>query len=117
MKMIKVKIRNAELEAALLNPETAKRYDDGVAAIAEKADEAKLCGSCCEAIKIQCNAVINFIDDIFGEGSAKEAVGGETDLLTCLEAYRDIVNAYKEQVIPYLHKFQEDIGLKVSGAE
>ena len=73
--MIKVKIRNAELEAALLNPETAKRYDDGVAAIAEKADEAKLCGSCCEAIKIQCNAVINFIDDIFGEGSAEEAVG------------------------------------------
>jgi len=117
MKMVRVRILDAELEATLLNPETAKRYNDGVAAIAKKADEAKFCGSYCEAIKIQCNAVIDFIDDIFGRGSAKEAVGEETDLLTCLEAYRDIVNAYEAQVIPYLHKFQAELGMKASEAE
>ncbi len=117
MKMIKVRILNAELEAALLNPAIARRYDEGVAGIAEKADEAKLCASCYEAIEIQCNAVIDFIDDIFGIGSAKKVVGEETDLLTCLEAYKDIVNAYEKQVLPYLHKFQAEIGMKASGDE
>lgn len=117
MKMIRVRILNAELEAALLNPEVAKKYDEGVAGIVKKADEAKHCESCCGAIEMQCNAVIDFLDDIFGKGSAKEVVGKETDLLTCLEAYRDIVNVYEKQVIPYLHKFQEGLGMKVSEAE
>lgn len=117
MKMIKVRILNAELEADLLNPEVARKYEEGAAGIAEKANKAKLCESFCEAIEVQCNAVIHFIDDIFGIGSAKEAVGEETDLLTCLEAYRDIVNAYEKQVIPYLHKFQTEIGMKASEGE
>lgn len=117
MKMVKVRILDAELEAALLNPEIAKKYNAGVADIAKKADAAKTCGSYCEAIEIQCNAVIDFLDDIFGEGSAKEVVGKETDLLTCLEAYRDIVSAYEEQVIPYLQDFQAGLNLKASEDE
>ena len=48
--MIKVRILNAELEADLLNPEVARKYEEGAAGIAEKANKAKLCESFCEAI-------------------------------------------------------------------
>lgn len=114
MKKVRVKILNTELEAALLNPKIAKQYEDGVAAIAKKAEEAELCDTGCKSIEMQCNAVIDFIDGIFGGGSSKEVVGEETDLLTCLEAYRDIVNVYEEQVIPYLKEFQLRLGMKAS---
>lgn len=116
MKMVKVRILNTELEAALLNPKIAKQYEDGIDAIAKKAEESKLCDTGYKSIEAQCNAVIDFIDDIFGAGSAKEVVGEETDLLTCLEAYRDIAKIYDEQVIPYIKEFQSKLDMKASGA-
>lgn len=109
MKTMKVTILGVELEAALLNPEVAKKYADGIKDVSSKANEAVKCGTTHEKIEMQCNAVIDFIDDIFGDGSAKKVLGEETDLVSCLEAFRDISMVYKTHVSEYVKEVSEQI--------
>lgn len=105
MRSITVEILGVKLEAALLNHKVAKKYDDGIKKVVRIADESRACGSGPEAIEKQCNAVIGFIDDIFGHGSAKKVLGEETDLLTCLDAWEDITNLYERQVNPIVNQY------------
>lgn len=109
MKTMKVTILGVELEAALLNPKVAKKYADGIKDVARKANEAVKCGTIYEEIEMQCNAVIDFLNDNFGRGSAVKVLGEETDLISCLEAFRDISNVYKTQVSPYAEEVANQI--------
>lgn len=104
MRQIKVRILGAELEAPLLNHEVARRYEDGTKKVLETAEKALECGIGPDGIEMECNAVIDFIDDVFGPGSAKKVLGKETDLLTCLDAWDDLAGLYEEQVIPVLEE-------------
>lgn len=105
MKQIKVKILGAELEAPLLSLKTAKRYEEGVKAVVDKANAAKSIESGAGAIEAQCNAVIEFIDSVFGPGSSKKVFGDETDLLTCLDAFDEMVKLYEAQVNPLIQQY------------
>ena len=101
--MITVKILETELQAPLLNPEVAKRYEEGVNAVGERASKAE--GKInAETIREQCQSVIDFIDEIFGEGSAKAVFGEETDLIECLTAFWDLVHLYRDQVVPQMNE-------------
>lgn len=44
-----------------------------------------------ELIRIQCEAVFEFFEDIFGEGAAKKVFGESVNLTTCLDAYEAVV--------------------------
>lgn len=112
MKMIVVEIQGVKLEAALLNPKVAKRFDEGLRQVVEKANESAKLEVGAEAIEAQCNAVIQFIDDIFGPGSAKEVFGEETDLLTCLDAFGEMAELYDKQVKPVVDTYAEKFGKK-----
>lgn len=102
MKKIAVKILDTTLEATLLSPKVAKKYEEGIKGVVEKANEAQKLSSQADGIEMQCNAVIDFIDDVFGKGSAQKVFGEETDLLTCLEAYKQMTMLYPEQVNPHI---------------
>lgn len=102
MRQIRVKILGVELEAPLLNHKVAKRYEDGTKKVVEIANKAMECGAGSDGIEMECNAVIDFIDDIFGFGSAKKVLGEETDLLTCLDAWNELTSLYDKQVDPVL---------------
>lgn len=104
MRQIKVKILGVELEAPLLNHEVARRYEDGIKKVLETVEKAAECGKGSDGIEMECNAVIDFIDDIFGSGSAKKVLGKDTDLLTCLDAWDDLTDLYEEQVNPVLEE-------------
>lgn len=107
MKMIQVKILGTTVEAALLSPKVAKKYDDGIKKVVKIVNDSKACGNGPEAIEMQCNAVIEFIDNVFGSGSARKVLGEETDLLTCLDAWGDITNLYEKQVNPIVNKYSD----------
>ncbi len=102
MKMIKVSILGVNLEADLLNPKIARKFDHGLKKVAEISRNATESGSGPDWIEKDCNAVIDFLDDIFGTGSAKKVLGEETDLLTCLDAFEEIVELYDKQINPIL---------------
>lgn len=104
MRLITVEILGVKLEAPLLNHKVARKYDDGIARVVKIADETKHCNSGSEAIEKQCNAVVDFIEDIFGKGSALKVLGEETDLLTCLDAWEELTDVYEKQVNPILEE-------------
>ncbi|MCI8797733.1 MAG: hypothetical protein HFG89_12945 [Dorea sp.] len=112
MRSITVEILGVKLEAALLNYKVAKKYDDGIKKVVRIADESRACGSGPEAIEKQCNAVIGFIDDIFGHDSAKRVLGEETDLLTCQDAWEELTDVYEKQVNPILEERNEKVKFK-----
>ena len=104
MRLVTVEILGVKLEAPLLNHKVARKYDDGIARVVKIADETKHCNSGSEAIEKQCNAVVDFIEDIFGKGSALKVLGEETDLLTCLDAWEELTDVYEKQVNPILEE-------------
>ena len=44
-----------------------------------------------ELIRIQCETVFGFFEDVFGEGTAKKVFGESVNLTTCLTAYEAVV--------------------------
>lgn len=102
MRLITVEILGVKLEADLLNPKVARKYDDEMKKVAEIANKATKCADGAEGIEMECNAVIGFIDNIFGSGSARKVLGEESDLLTCLDAWEDLTGLYENQVNPLI---------------
>lgn len=52
-----------------------------------------------EFIRKFCNEVEKCFDKIFGEGTSKELFEGKQNFKLCVEAYKDLVKARKEQDI------------------
>ena len=102
MRKITVGILGVKLEADLLNPKVVRKYDEGLKKVAEIARSAADSGSGADWIENDCNAVIDFLDDIFGQGSARKVLGEEADLLTCLDAFEEIAELYDNQINPIL---------------
>lgn len=100
--MIKVKILGAELEADLLNPDTCRIYEENGIKVAKQSEESLKCKRTSDAIRMQCNAVMECLDATFGNGSAKKVLGGSTDLLRCLDAYADYCDIIEKYVEPLL---------------
>ncbi len=115
MKTIEVKILGTTLEAALLNPKVIRKFDEGVKhRIPELAGKALECESGADAIEMQCSAVMDFVDEIFGEGSSKKVFGEETDLLTCLDAWEELTELYDTQVNPLTQEYVERVKAKIT---
>lgn len=108
MKQIKVMILGTELEAPLTNPNLIRKFESEKLKVVEKANKSKNMKSAVDSIEAQCNAVIDFIDCIFGKGSARKVLGEETDLLTCLDAFSELMRMYPEQVNPVISQYATD---------
>lgn len=102
MKMITVKLQGKEVQAALLNPEVTKKFEDGFNAVLKKYNEAILEETGSVGIKKQCEAVIDYVTDIFGKDSARRVFGEQTDLLTCLDILEEMQEMYEKQVNPII---------------
>lgn len=114
MKMIAVTIQKTQLEADLLNPNVMRKYDAGIKEVVEKANKASLIQNSADAVEEQCRAVIDFIDSMFGAGSARKALGEEVDLLTCVDAFEELVDLYDKQVNPLISQRSDAAFLKAS---
>lgn len=106
MKMIAVKLNGVEVQAALLSPDIMKRFEDGfgkaIKTIETEGKKENVAGSV--AIRRQCQAVIDYVVEIFGEDAAKRVFGAETDLLTCLDVLEEMQQLYPDQVGPIIRE-------------
>lgn len=98
MKMITVKLQDQEVKAALLNAEIAKKFETGFEKALSDINKAVECETGSEGIRKQCQAVIDYVTDVFGEGAAKKVFGSQTDLLTCLDVLGEMQSLYENQV-------------------
>lgn len=103
MKVLKVKILETELEAALLNPETAEKYEKGFNECINRIRNAENnTKNDVDALQEQCNAVIDYINDVFGAGAGSKVFGEGVDLMTCLDALEEMADLYSSQINPLI---------------
>ncbi len=100
MKMITVKLQGVEVQAALLSPKVMEKVEKGftktvleIESIARTHD-----GMESEQVQKQCQAIIDYVTDIFGADAARKVFGTETDYLTCLDVLEEMQRMYPEQV-------------------
>ena len=103
MKLIKVKIQGKEVQAALLNPDVARRYEEGHVLCAERCRKALEIAPASDALREQCQAVIDYVGSVFGTEGAQTIFGKETDVLSCLDVYEEMTQLYESQVMPVLN--------------
>lgn len=69
-----------------------ENYEAAHYKVAEKMNKLDTAGKRrSELIRIQCEAVFEFFEDVFGEGAAKKVFGESVNLTTCLNAYEAVV--------------------------
>lgn len=115
MRLMQVILHGVNLEADLLNPKVSDRYEKGFNTAVAEINAAKECTTGAEGIRRQCNAVIDYVDDVFGHGTAKKVFGEETDLITCLDVLEEMMDLYDKQVAPVVQERSRVIGEKIKG--
>jgi hypothetical protein len=71
-----------------------ERYEAAHDVVLEKSKQAKqVCKRRSELIKYQCEVVFEFIDTVFGEGTAKKVFGDSCNLRTALAVYEEVTLA------------------------
>lgn len=113
MKTMTVNLQGVEVQAALLNPEVTRRYEDGFDACLQKISTAANCDRGSDGIREQCQAVIDYVTDIFGKDGARKVFGEQTDLLTCLEVLGEMQAVYETQINPIIQGKVASLGEKL----
>lgn len=84
----KVELPDIDVSDALV----MENYEAAHDKVAEKMNNLDVNGKRrSELIRIQCEAVFEFFEDVFGEGTAKKVFGESVNLTTCLNAYEAVV--------------------------
>ena len=78
--------------------EFAEKYEKGIELIQKEAKISDSKKNISDVIKKQCEAVFNFFDDLFGDGTSEDVFGKKTNLMTCLIAFKTLTEAIESQV-------------------
>lgn len=89
-------IFGAKVEADLFNPDEMKKLEDSIDVAIKKVNDATKCDTGSEGIRMQCEAVIECLDNVFGENAAQKIFGGKTNLLDCLSAFEDVCFVHEQ---------------------
>ena len=68
---------------------TLKKYEDAHKRVVEVAEKTKKLKEPVQMIKQQCNAVFNFFNSLFGEGTDKKVFGDKVSLKVCVKAFAE----------------------------
>lgn len=91
-----MRFRNMEVDFDIFDAESAEDYE--MAVKQARAESVSVPGETLAAtIRRQCGAVFTFFDTVLGEGAHKEIFGERTNLIECLEAFREFVKSIDEQ--------------------
>ena len=89
----KVEIGNLDLYDA----DAMEKYENALAEVAKKNNEAEKVAKTSEKIRQQCNIIFDFFNSLFGTDTDVKIFGGKTNLLLCLKALEELINQVNEQ--------------------
>lgn len=89
--MAKFTINGTELEFDILDADKAALYETGIENIELVSNEVKNEQKLSVIIRKQCNAIFDFVNMLFGEGTDKKLFGDSTNLAACMEVYFKIL--------------------------
>lgn len=84
-------INGVELEFDIFDLDTAEAYEDGMELVQKTAASAPKNKSLTDVIQVQCQAVFDFFDMVFGEGTSGTVFGNRMNLMHCLKAFEQVV--------------------------
>lgn len=84
-------INGIELELNIFEATQAESFERANERVLEEKDKVNDVAGLSEKIKLYCDIVYDFFDDVFGDGTADSIFKGRQDMLECLEAYADVV--------------------------
>lgn len=84
-------INGIELELNIFEATQAESFERANERVLEEKDKVNDVAGLSEKIKLYCDIVYDFFDDVFGDGTADSIFKGRQDMLECLEAYTDVV--------------------------
>lgn len=88
-----MKVFDTELERLdLLDPDMVEKIEDARDKVLECVKTASESQKQSESIRIQCDAVAGFINELWGEGTAQKIFKGKTNLLTYMKALGEILD-------------------------
>ncbi len=92
-----MKINGVELQDIdILDLEVAEKWEDAlerVEGVAKSIEGVKISAT----IRIQCNAIFEVFNTLFGEGTDKKIFGDRVNLMMCLKAFEELVTQVKSQ--------------------
>ena len=92
-----MKINGVELEDLdIYDLEVAEKYETGLKKIQE-VDNNLTGKSMSESIKVQCVAVNEFFNSMFGEETDKKIFGDKLNLMTSMKAFDEFISQMNEQ--------------------
>ena len=107
-------INNVELEDMdIYDLETSEKYEAAIAEFQRVTGELKTTTNedgkaLSSVIRIQCKAVFDCFNTIFGEGTDKEVFGNKTNLMVCLKAFEELAvcaNKQKDEMEKMANKY------------
>ena len=86
-----MKILDAEIEFDFNDADDMERFEKELDIMAPKLQEIKTVGrKRSVVIREFCEAVLNCLDNTFGEGTSKKVFGERTNLTLCIKAFEDL---------------------------
>lgn len=90
-----MKINNIELELDIYDADIMEKVENAITNVVENVN--KECKTNSESIRLQCSAIMDCFNTIFGEGIDKQIFGGKTNLMKCVEAFEILANEINNQ--------------------
>lgn len=87
---------NIEVDFDIYDADTAEVYEGAVQTVLESA-VPKEGESLADGIRRQCNTVFAFFDTLFGDGFHKELFGQRTNMIECLQAFKEFLELVSKQ--------------------
>ena len=88
--------RNIEVDFDIYDADTAEVYEGAMQTVLESA-VPKEGESLADGIRRQCNTVFAFFDTLFGDGFHKELFGQRTNMMECLQAFKEFLELVSKQ--------------------
>lgn len=92
-----MKFRDMEVEFDIFDADDADAYEEALQKVREEGSKKEDGETMGDVIRRQCDAVFNFFDDLFDDDFHKQLFGEKTNLVECIEAFRDFVKAVEGQ--------------------
>lgn len=91
-----MKINGVELEVNFLDADFMEKLENCCKKVNDQAEKSKkelkdLTYS--QQIKAECKIIKDFFDDLFGEGTSEKIFQEKNDLMLCLSAFQDLIEA------------------------
>ena len=93
---MKLEYNGVTLECDVFDAETADIFQEQTNKILETSKAAAGMSELGKAIRLQCKAIFEFIDALFGEGTHRALFGESVNLRTCTDVYAMINDAILE---------------------